>query len=757
MADEFEKLSRNKLAALASAQKKQLVTDLEAFAKSNRFLQTLSEFTPAATSALLAQIFTDKALEFLSAALQRSPLPTEVQALEGLLQSAEVVNEIIAALDTTTQIKAVVTSRWEVVQGTFVPAVVTRLKTDLDAYLDQNDSNGFTRVLKIAKSSLEQVRATVEAAMLRDQIAPAIIENLISALDWRAFAQTLESQITTATTALSRVAEFPFPGLRKVARVAQDLVEQFARDKVAFLQNLPEALHRIDSEIQRLRDNPIATITAEIGQLKKTGDQAIQAANAAKSEIDGLITTAKARARLAPSIYGDYVLAYFDRATFLIQLEQWAKDLTTLRNDILAKFDILYAEVLAEADPLLTQLAGLINKAKKGVEEAEKALPTELSVNYAWEPALMSSGGFEASRNGKAASFVLNARIRKSLKPSELSQPATIEVDGRLGDFQLNFLPSPRFITVSFKEVHFLSKNGGAPAVKVKLDKVEFGEALKFVQELAKALSPDSGSFLDLNDGGLQAGYRFAVPNITSGGFNLVQVSINTSVMLPFDGSPVKVRFSLSERNRPFLLSVGILGGGGFLAVEVNSKNSGVDRVEGSLEFGAIAALDLGGFASGVVSITAGIYFEWAHDSAAMTGFVRAAGTLRVIGLISISAMFYLGLGDERRDGKTSPSAKPFSPWGSRCYSSASVSISGVARNWKGPPTIRGRLGHRQRCVFPTSPRRRLARGSQVVNNPPLRQPCATENAIAYAPRLPISVLGVSIVRNLPRSTEQKR
>jgi len=75
-----------------------------------------------------------------------------------------------------------------------------------------------------------------------------------------------------------------------------------------------------------------------------------------------------------------------------------------------------------------------------------------------------------------------------------------------------------------------------------------------------------------------------------------------------------------------------------------------VELVEASLEFGGHLAIDLG-VASGGVYIMAGIYFKGeqktaptTHVAVTLTGYLRAGGELEVLGIISISMEFYLGL-----------------------------------------------------------------------------------------------------------------
>jgi hypothetical protein len=94
------------------------------------------------------------------------------------------------------------------------------------------------------------------------------------------------------------------------------------------------------------------------------------------------------------------------------------------------------------------------------------------------------------------------------------------------------------------------------------------------------------------------------------------------------------------------MLRVGILAGGGFFALHLTPK--GVDQIEGALEFGAAMNLDIG-LASGRVYIMGGIYFSTSAEAATLCGYVRAGGELKIIGLITMSLEFYLGLSYERR------------------------------------------------------------------------------------------------------------
>jgi hypothetical protein len=129
------------------------------------------------------------------------------------------------------------------------------------------------------------------------------------------------------------------------------------------------------------------------------------------------------------------------------------------------------------------------------------------------------------------------------------------------------------------------------------------------------------------------------------GVFALKDISLGAALTLPFlDGKPT-LDFNVSDRPHPFLLSVGIFGGGGFFRLQVDT--AGIKMVEAAFEFGATASLDLG-VASGGVHIMAGIYFKLERKepgtdlAPTLTGYLRMGGYLSVLGLIKVSIEFNL-------------------------------------------------------------------------------------------------------------------
>jgi hypothetical protein len=228
-------------------------------------------------------------------------------------------------------------------------------------------------------------------------------------------------------------------------------------------------------------------------------------------------------------------------------------------------------------------------------------------------------------------------------------KPGKSIFSGELTNFSLKFL---KVIQLGFETFTFRSVTGQKTNINVKLkpgDKaLEFLDDLKFVNELKEIIPPDmfgDGPSLEITpEPAIRAGFAIGLPPVAVGVFALKDVSLGAYLTLPFlNGSPL-FDFNVSERERPFNLTIAFFGGGGFFRLQVDTL--AVRIVEAAFEFGASASINLG-VASGGVYIMAGIYFklETKPDgikAATLGGYFRMGGELRVLGLISISLEFYL-------------------------------------------------------------------------------------------------------------------
>ncbi|MGA3219458.1 MAG: hypothetical protein ABSE77_10375 [Acidimicrobiales bacterium] len=268
--------------------------------------------------------------------------------------------------------------------------------------------------------------------------------------------------------------------------------------------------------------------------------------------------------------------------------------------------------------------------------------PTAIDTKLNWNPTVEgdSLGFFQPNSGGQTTNLLVTAEIY-----TPISNPAqtTYSVHGELTNFELVLFGSDAsFIGITFNSFTFDSKTGAKTSVQPNIDTVTFLGPLTFIQDLSQLLSSLGGPSIDVSSAGIDASYTLALPDITVGIFSLTNLSLSAGVNIPFDGTPVRVRFSLCTQDNPFLLTIYVFGGGGFFGLAIGAD--GIEEIQVSLEFGAAISINLG-VASGGVSIMAGIYFSLQtvpQKQVQLTGFLRADGNLSVLGIIQISMEFYL-------------------------------------------------------------------------------------------------------------------
>ena len=134
-----------------------------------------------------------------------------------------------------------------------------------------------------------------------------------------------------------------------------------------------------------------------------------------------------------------------------------------------------------------------------------------------------------------------------------------------------------------------------------------------------------------------------SIPPLAVGIFSLRNVKFSFGLTIPFDGQKISFRYAVSERHDPFIVAVGIFGGGGFFEIELFFTGE-IKSLEASIEFGGTFALDIG-IAKGSVYLMAGIYFSLSGTQMTFEGYLRCGGSVNVLGIISVSVELYLGFG----------------------------------------------------------------------------------------------------------------
>ena len=297
--------------------------------------------------------------------------------------------------------------------------------------------------------------------------------------------------------------------------------------------------------------------------------------------------------------------------------------------------------------------------------------PTALDTTLDWSPQVTQDpAGIFLPQSGSQ----LNIKAQIHTPFANPSQ-TTFSVDVSLTSFELQLFGSAAaFIGVTFKKVTFKFGTGAKTVVDPEIDTVTFLGPLTFINDFEQLLTSLGGPSIDISDGGITAAYALPLPSLSVGVFGLENLKLAAGLTIPFDGTPVRVRFGLSTRDDPFILTIEMFGGGGFFSLAIGAD--GIESIEISLEFGAAISLDLG-VASGSASIMAGIYFELQElptKQITLTGFLKADGSVEVLGIITISIEIYLGFtyldpGKAYGEATVTVSVKVF------CFS-ASVSLS---------------------------------------------------------------------------------
>lgn len=239
----------------------------------------------------------------------------------------------------------------------------------------------------------------------------------------------------------------------------------------------------------------------------------------------------------------------------------------------------------------------------------------------------------EFNMDGPSA-LTLDVTITRNLDGS----PPTSAATGALTNFRLSLLG---VLALKVAQLKFSSQNAQKTMVVARLGSgspITWEGPLAFLQTLAQILPAGifggSGPKIQATPTALKVSYTLGLPPITTGIFSLQNIAIMTGLDLPYlDGKP-GFEFAFASRGRPFLVTVEIFGGGGFVHVALDTD--GVQMVEGAIEFGGNFAFDIG-VASGGVHAMAGIYFQLKGDTSDLTGFIDIGGEVSVLGLISIS------------------------------------------------------------------------------------------------------------------------
>jgi hypothetical protein len=228
-----------------------------------------------------------------------------------------------------------------------------------------------------------------------------------------------------------------------------------------------------------------------------------------------------------------------------------------------------------------------------------------------------------------------------------------VDVLAELRDFSLRLFPGEPLMALHFDRLAFRAASGRKPEVDAVFRGIEFLGILSFIETLKKLIPFDGFSdppYVDVTPAGVTAGFDLPLPNVAVGVFSLENISFGADARVPFIGDEaLTVGFNFCTRDKPFRMTVMMIGGGGFVGIRLSPK--GLVVLEMALEAGASLSINLG-VASGSVSVMVGVYLKLEGDAGSLTGYFRIRGEVDVMGLISASITLELALRYEFASGK---------------------------------------------------------------------------------------------------------
>ncbi len=316
--------------------------------------------------------------------------------------------------------------------------------------------------------------------------------------------------------------------------------------------------------------------------------------------------------------------------------------------------DALQGQIRIEGDPAPSGAGTLYLDSLEIVESL--ALPEALETTLFWNPDLQPDDPLhifepwlDDSKRPSVPTIPADFRLSGQFVAKLNGEEATFSIVGSLDDFKVNLIGDQdplHFITIKFTKLAFTAKSGQKPNVDVDILDVSFHGVLNLVNELQKFLG--AGGFgIDISIAGIKAGYTRSLPDTTIGVFALRGMAVSADVNIPFTNKPVRFRFCFASRENPFQVSVNVATGGGFCCIGIGLD--GVEMFEMAIEFGARVAFNVG-VASGSVEIMGGFYFKIeaisppGSQQLTFTAYLRLSGEVCIIGIITISVEFYLGL-----------------------------------------------------------------------------------------------------------------
>lgn len=229
---------------------------------------------------------------------------------------------------------------------------------------------------------------------------------------------------------------------------------------------------------------------------------------------------------------------------------------------------------------------------------------------------------------------------------------AKFAMEGRLETFAVRIGLTSAGARVHFTGLRYTATSDGKTSFDVDIDRVEFLGILAFVQKLANLLKEfvkkELGVEIDLQEDGLNVWMPpINLDKVSFGIVTLKNLNIRSWVRLPFRPNPVELGFSFGRADAPCELQVGIYGGTAYVLVLLDSESGGIRRFEAAFEFGILREVSFGP-AHGRVYLLGGVFYSASQSGnqrlVTLRAYVRAGGSVDVLGLITAYIDLYIGL-----------------------------------------------------------------------------------------------------------------
>ena len=217
------------------------------------------------------------------------------------------------------------------------------------------------------------------------------------------------------------------------------------------------------------------------------------------------------------------------------------------------------------------------------------------------------------------------------------SSPARSECKCSVENFSFVLPARDPLVTLKFGALHFVQLPGHSPTLRMSDLTIEFGGPLRLLDKVLEFLRPLLGANtpqISTLPSGITASYTIGIEKVATGSFLLRNVLFRFAVEVPFNPNPVTVSLGFASRDNPFNLSVLAFGGGGYIDVQIGQ--TGLTRLEASMEFGAVVAVNFI-VASAEVHALGGIRLLRRGNVFELEAFIRIGGSVEVLGLVSVS------------------------------------------------------------------------------------------------------------------------